>query len=244
MIFWYCCWLFLLNQRLSWNKWKPTLQILLKIWCVTDTWERSWNFLLGLFLSNRGCYGRWIANLQFCYFIPPNSEKTWYEARESCVKKHRGNLVSIGSLEEDNFLEDVLLQTGNVSSCMYIGLQTGRVGLTPSWVDGNFWNFSKLSYDLENGTDLCANRGSDGLWHLSNCSKKCRFICKRYRGGSYETKLQKNCPNIINFLAFFCYQSMVGCGYLASCWMCFIFWASYVFRFTTCVIDFIGVVRK
>lgn len=162
-------------------------------------------FLLGLFLSNRGCYGGWIANLQFCYYIPPNSEKTWYEARESCVKKYRGNLVSIGSLEEDNFLEDVLLQTGNVPSCMYIGLQTGRVGLTPSWVDGNFWNFSKLitRYDLENSTDLCAYRGSDGLWHLSNCSKKCRFICKRYRGGSYETKLQKNCPNIINFLAFF-----------------------------------------
>ena len=162
-------------------------------------------FLLGLFLSNRGCYGGWIANLQFCYYIPPNSEKTWYEARESCVKKYRGNLVSIGSLEEDNFLEDVLLQTGNVPSCMYIGLQTGRVGLTPSWVDGNFWNFSKLStkYDLENSTDLCAYRGSDGLWRLSNCSKKCRFICKRYRGGSYETKLQKNCPNIINFPAFF-----------------------------------------
>lgn len=205
MIFWYCCWLFLLNQRLSWNKWKPTLQILLKIWCVTDTWERSWNFLLGLFLSNRGCYGGWIANLQFCYYIPPNFEKTWYEAKESCVKKYRGNLVSIGNLEEDNFLEDVLLQTGNVPSCMYIGLQTGRVGLTPSWVDGNFWNFSKLStrYDLENSTDLCAYRGSDGLWHLSNCSKKCRFICKRYRGGSYETKLQKTALISLIFLPSF-----------------------------------------
>lgn len=157
-------------------------------YAVNETVLDSSRGVQGLYLSNRGCYGGWIANLQFCYFIPPNSGKTWYEARESCVKKYRGNLVSIGSLEEDNFLEDVLLQTGNVPSCMYIGLQTGRVGLTPSWVDGNFWNFSKLitRYDLENSTDLCAYRGSDGLWHLSNCSKKCRFICKRYRGGLFK----------------------------------------------------------
>lgn len=80
----------------------------------------------------------------------------WYEVRESCVKKG-GNLVSIGSLEEDNFLEDVLLQIGNVLSCMYIGLQIGCVGLILFWVDGNFWNFLKFSikYDLENSIDLC-----------------------------------------------------------------------------------------
>ncbi|PFX29244.1 C-type lectin domain family 12 member B [Stylophora pistillata] len=141
----------------------------------------------GVFLSNRGCYGGWIANLQFCYFIASNWKKTWHEAREICVKR-RGNLVSIGSLEEDDFLEEVLKKTKEVSSCIYIGLQTGHVNLTPSWEDKNVWKFSKLStrYDQENSTDLCAYRYSDGLWYLSNCSEKCGFMCKKYRGGLFK----------------------------------------------------------
>ena len=142
------------------------------------------NFLLGLFFSNRGCYSNWIASLQFCYYVAAhNWKRTWHEANKLCVESFRGNLASIGSQEEYDFLEGAL-EKKQVSTCLYIGLKTSDASLIPSWEDGNFWNFSKLStgYDQENRTNMCVYRGLDGWWYLANCSDKCGFICKKYRG--------------------------------------------------------------
>ena len=137
---------------------------------------------LGLFLSNRGCYSNWIASLQFCYYIQPTWKQTWYDSKKTC-DKILANLVSIGSQEEHDFLEEVLHKK-QVSTCLHIGLQTSDASSIPSWVDRNLWNFSKLNmtYEQENTTDMCAYRDVGGLWYFTNCTKKCGFICKKYRG--------------------------------------------------------------
>lgn len=139
-------------------------------------------FPVGLFFSNRGCGSNWIASLQFCYQIEPRWKRTWHEAKKTCDGQ-LGNLVSIGSQEEYDFLEDAL-QKKQVSSCLHIGLQTDDASSIPSWVDGNLWSFSKLnaSYEQENRTNMCVYREVDGLWYFANCSEKCGFICKKYRG--------------------------------------------------------------
>lgn len=139
-------------------------------------------FSAGLYFSNRGCYGSWIANLQFCYHIEPAWKLTWHDARKKC-DSYLGNLVSIGSQEEYDFLEEAFINK-QVSSCLHIGLQNNTGSSVPSWVDGNMWSFSKLntSYEQDNITETCVHRNVDGLWYFSNCSEKCGFVCKRYRG--------------------------------------------------------------
>lgn len=139
-------------------------------------------FLTGLFFSNRGCSSGWIASLQFCYRIEPDWKKTWHDSKKTCDEKF-ANLVSIGSQEEYEFLEKVL-HNKQVSSCLHIGLQMYDTESTPSWVDGNLWNISRLNFTSaqENGTNMCVYRDVDGLWYLTKCSTRCGFICKKYRG--------------------------------------------------------------
>lgn len=139
-------------------------------------------FSVGLFFSNRGCSSDWIASLQFCYHIQPSWKQTWHESKKTC-DKNLAHLVSIGSQEEYDFLEEVLHKK-QVSTCLHIGLQTKDTNSLPFWIDGNYWNFSKLNmtYEQENATNVCAHRDVDGLWYLTNCIKKCGFICKKYRG--------------------------------------------------------------
>lgn len=142
----------------------------------------SFNYPAGLYFSNRGCYYPWIANLQFCYHIQSEWKQSWYGARQTC-DSYLGNLVSIGSQEEYDFLEEAF-RNKEVSSCLHIGLQNSTGSSEPSWVDGNVWSFSKLnsSYELVNVTDACVFREVDGLWYFSKCSEECGFVCKRYRG--------------------------------------------------------------
>ena len=132
--------------------------------------------------SYKGCSSYWIANLQFCYYIQPLWKKTWYEAKQLCYS-YLGNLVSVGSREEYDFLEHEFGKK-EVSSCLHIGLrgQTGSSRL--SWLDGNVGNFSmlNLSYNKINEMESCVYRDMDGLWYVGNCSEKCGFVCKKYRG--------------------------------------------------------------
>lgn len=140
----------------------------------------------GLFFSNRGCSSGWIASLQFCYRIEPDWKKTWHDSKKTCDEKF-ANLVSIGSQEEYEFLEKVL-HNKQVSSCLHIGLQMYDTESTPSWVDGNLWNISRLNFTSaqENGTNMCVYRDVDGLWYLTKCSTRCGFICKKYRVGMFR----------------------------------------------------------
>lgn len=148
-------------------------QILIWFWIM---------IFVGLHLSNRGCGGSWIANLQFCYHINANGKQNWAEAKRICDSL-LGNLVSIGSQEEYDFLEDAMKKK-KVSSCLHIGLQNNTGSSEPSWVDGNVWSFSKLngSYGEENNNNSCVHRGVDGLWYFGKCNKECGLICKKYRG--------------------------------------------------------------
>ena len=120
--------------------------------------------------------------MQFCYWIESHRTRTWHESKKTC-DENLANLVSIGSQEEYDFLEEVLHKKP-VSSCLHIGLQTYNSSSIPSWVDGNLWDFSKLNISLEqeNKTHMCVYRDVDGLWYLTKCSTICGFICKKYRG--------------------------------------------------------------
>lgn len=150
-------------------------------------------FSAGIYFSNKGCYGSWIASLQFCYHIEPAWKLTWYEAREKC-DSYLANLLSIGSKEEFEFLENAF-KNKKISSCLHIGLQKNSGSSEPSWVDGNVWKFSKLNSSLEqnNETETCVHRALDRLWYYSNCSAKCGFVCKKYRGKEYTTPSFKIC---------------------------------------------------
>ncbi|XP_068743499.1 uncharacterized protein [Montipora capricornis] len=143
------------------------------------------NDVRGMSFSYKGCSSYWIANLQFCYYIQPLWKKTWYEAKQLC-DSYLGNLVSVGSKEEYDFLEH---EFGNkeVSSCLHIGLRGHTGSSRLSWLDGNVGSFSmlNLSYNKINEMESCVYRDMDGLWYVGNCSEKCGFVCKKYRGGMF-----------------------------------------------------------
>lgn len=94
-----------------------------------------------------------------------------------------GNLVSVGSKEEYDFLEYEFGKK-EVFFCLYIGL-CGYIGsFCLFWLDGNVGNFLmlNLSYNKINEMEFCVYCDMDGFWYVGNCSEKCGFVCKKYWG--------------------------------------------------------------
>ncbi|KAG9348011.1 hypothetical protein JZ751_004030 [Albula glossodonta] len=142
-----------------------------------------------------GCPPDWIIFQGKCYKIfGTNSAdlKNWRDARSHCIEYLGGNLVSILSEKEQNFLTTKML---GMSVDMWIGLNDVNWEMRFLWTDGKgvyFTNWAKghpVSVPdgrymfMDEEFDCVVMVGSTaslvGVWKVEDCLAKRGFICKR-----------------------------------------------------------------
>uniref|UniRef100_A0A2C9KE90 Macrophage mannose receptor 1-like n=1 Tax=Biomphalaria glabrata TaxID=6526 RepID=A0A2C9KE90_BIOGL len=114
-----------------------------------------------------------------CYYLSSHDPMTWYQARQKCLSSG-GDLVSILSEDENNFLITWLSRTGG--SQVWIGFnQLDQEEYV--WSDGMPTNFVAWGRGEPNdgyGAERCVDlSGSNGYWIDDNCNTNFGYICKK-----------------------------------------------------------------
>ena len=114
----------------------------------------------------------------FCYrTFESNDQFTWNVAQSSC-HSWGGNLASITSEQENNFLH---LNTPYAAVDCWIGLTNMDRG-DYYWVDGEALNFNNISLSASSSMDTCARAktGGEHVWSSHDCDNTTNcYICKR-----------------------------------------------------------------
>ncbi|KAK3794856.1 hypothetical protein RRG08_001007 [Elysia crispata] len=162
-----------------------------------------------------------------CYFFADGTggsddSLTWREARESC-RRHRADLVSLDSDEENRFLQG-MLTSGSQKSSVWIGLNELDTGLGYNWSNGKPLRW-KLNWNVNEPNDYFRNEACvemvirNGRWNDQHCSVRQGFVCERpapgvtrpptpsspTSGTSNTSSPQSGCPKGFSKLANKCY---------------------------------------
>ncbi|XP_035860995.1 lactose-binding lectin l-2-like [Sander lucioperca] len=107
---------------------------------------------------------------------------TWADAELHCVSEG-GNLVSIHSLEEENFIKSLIKNFDHAQGFTWIGLSDIHKEGTWMWSDGSrvdfdFWNSGQP--DNAHGLEHCVhnNHGKDLKWNDRPCSVTYPSVCE------------------------------------------------------------------
>ncbi|XP_069478438.1 lectin-like [Ambystoma mexicanum] len=129
------------------------------------------------------CPNEWSCNNSNNYrYIP--SPKTWVEAEIYCQNlQPGGHLASVHSLEENNFIQQLVLEKAKSNVHIWIGASDTYKDRTFMWTDGTVWDFQKWYPGEPNnagGREPCLqfNFGNPGIWNDSQCSGSLPFVCK------------------------------------------------------------------
>ncbi|XP_014898347.1 lactose-binding lectin l-2-like [Poecilia latipinna] len=130
---------------------------------------------------NSNCPKFWFGFNGRCYIYVATS-MTWADAEQHCVNQG-ANLVSIHSLEEENFVKRLIRNIAQVDNIYWIGLSDIHKDGTYFWSDGSRFNFSFWNAGEPNnngGSEPCvhSNVGSAKGWNDTLCRLKYSFVCK------------------------------------------------------------------
>ena len=105
-----------------------------------------------------------------------NEKKTWRVASTHCWKIN-GELVSIKSKAEQNYIEEITDKKHD----FWIGFSNANGARTPVWSDGESLHYKNFNEDAGKEIDekcyFVSNRDI-GLWTAASCLDKKPFICK------------------------------------------------------------------
>ncbi|XP_018523555.1 lactose-binding lectin l-2-like [Lates calcarifer] len=131
-------------------------------------------------LQRGNCSLSWFSFNGRCYKYV-STPMTWADAELYCVSQ-RANLVSIHSLEEQNFVKTLIKTFDTAEKQTWIGLSDIHKEGTWMWSDGctvNFvlWNPGEPNNVGEN--EHCTHNylGTDVKWNDINCSHTFNFVC-------------------------------------------------------------------
>uniref|UniRef100_A0A3B5MYJ0 C-type lectin domain-containing protein n=2 Tax=Xiphophorus couchianus TaxID=32473 RepID=A0A3B5MYJ0_9TELE len=122
------------------------------------------------FIFNGRCY-KYVATLM-----------TWADAEQHCVTQG-ANLVSIHSLEEENFVKLLIKNFDPAQGVNWIGLSDAQKDGTYFWSDGSTFNFNFWNTGEPNnagGSEPCVhtNWGPARRWNDKVCTDAHSFVCK------------------------------------------------------------------
>ncbi|KAM4688189.1 macrophage mannose receptor 1 isoform 2-T2 [Discoglossus pictus] len=137
------------------------------------------------------CPAEWYTenNIGSCYkhFSRGNEEKrTWFESRDFC-RAIGGDLLSIGTKEEENRVNLMLRQHGIYYQVFWIGLINMDPDQGFTWSDGTPLAYENWGYGEPNnyqGLELCGETNSDyGMsWNDRHCDHSSDWICELRKG--------------------------------------------------------------
>jgi len=133
-----------------------------------------------LALQRNNCPDFWYSFNGRCYkYIA--TQMTWIDAELHCVSEG-GNLVSIHSQEEENFVKHLIRNFDPAEGVNWIGLTDAQRNDAWLWSDGSEVNFSSWNPGEPNnsgGSEECVhtNWGTDKKWNDKECSFKYSFVC-------------------------------------------------------------------
>ncbi|XP_007547864.1 ladderlectin-like [Poecilia formosa] len=107
---------------------------------------------------------------------------TWADAEQHCVNQG-ANLVSIHSLEEENFVKLLIRNFDPAEGFNWIGLSDTEKDGTYFWSDGSRFNFKLWNTGEPNnygGSESCVltNWDSAKKWNDGQCTDRYAFVCK------------------------------------------------------------------
>ncbi|XP_008420437.1 ladderlectin-like [Poecilia reticulata] len=125
------------------------------------------------YIFNGRCY-KYVATLM-----------TWADAEQHCVNQG-ANLVSIHSLEEENFVKSLIRNFDPTEGINWIGLSDAQKDGTYFWSDGSgfsfkLWNAGEPNND--GGSEHCVHTNWDSAkgWNDKVCTDRFAFVCKLKR---------------------------------------------------------------
>lgn len=135
-----------------------------------------------LVLANpTGCEGegeRFSAERRRCYRFVSQPALSWADAAIDCSlwSAGRGNLVSITSREEDEFV-----RTYSRGS-LWIGASDAKREGEWRWLSKEVWFFENFEVgrpDNIGGVEHCLSKQESGLWNDLSCDVKLPYVCER-----------------------------------------------------------------
>ncbi|XP_015231949.1 PREDICTED: ladderlectin-like [Cyprinodon variegatus] len=132
-------------------------------------------------LLRGGCNNFWYDFENSCYKYVATL-MTWADAEKHCVSQG-ANLVSIHSMEEENFVKDLIKNFDPAEGFNWIGLSDAQQDGTYFWSDGSPFDFSFWYPGEPNnagGAEPCVNTnsGTDKKWNGIVCTNKFASVCK------------------------------------------------------------------
>uniref|UniRef100_A0A3Q2E7V5 C-type lectin domain-containing protein n=1 Tax=Cyprinodon variegatus TaxID=28743 RepID=A0A3Q2E7V5_CYPVA len=133
-------------------------------------------------LMRGGCPLFWFSFGDRCYKYF-GSRVTWGDAELLCVSEEGANLVSIHSLEEENFVKDLITNFDPAEELKWIGLSDAQQDSAYFWSDGSPLDFTFWYPGEPNnggGAEPCVhtNFGPVKKWNDNVCTDKYSFVCK------------------------------------------------------------------
>uniref|UniRef100_A0A3Q2T655 C-type lectin domain-containing protein n=1 Tax=Fundulus heteroclitus TaxID=8078 RepID=A0A3Q2T655_FUNHE len=132
-------------------------------------------------LLRGGCPEFWYSFNDRCYKYVATL-MTWGDAEQHCVSQG-ANLVSIHSLQEENFVKRLISNFDPAQKSNWIGLSDAQKDGTFFWSDGSKLSFTYWDAGEPNnykGPEPCVktNRGLAKKWNDVPCNWKLSFVCK------------------------------------------------------------------
>ncbi|XP_060948774.1 lactose-binding lectin l-2-like [Limanda limanda] len=131
-------------------------------------------------LQRGNCPMFWFSFNNRCYKYV-STQMTWAAAELYCVKEG-ANLVSIHSLDEDNFVRSLIRNFDHAEGWTWIGLSDLHLEDSWMWSDGSAVDFTFWSSgqpDNSQGGEHCGhnNHINDKKWNDYNCSDNYPSVC-------------------------------------------------------------------
>ncbi|XP_074624213.1 macrophage mannose receptor 1-like isoform X2 [Acropora palmata] len=145
------------------------------------------------------CPPGWILWNSSCYYFSNDSlssKMSWQESVQACRTTRGGDLVSIHSASENNFIESTIILRKS-SLFFWIGLNDLGLESSFKWSDGSPVQYTNYALrepnDYFKQEDCIEMHRPFGIWNDDHCSRRNPYICKI--NGSVQPSIFPTTPN-------------------------------------------------
>ncbi|XP_055974992.1 lithostathine-like [Sorex fumeus] len=120
-------------------------------------------------------------NRCYAFYMSP---KSWMDAAFKCRKRPYGDLVSVLTESEANFVATLINESNNETPLVWIGLHDPSEGSFPNtweWIASNVMDYVAWEYGVPTGSGYrgtVSYRSGYKYWKGHDCTKHLPYVCK------------------------------------------------------------------